>query len=44
MREKILAQIRAVRAQLQEANDHEERKALMEWLCILYAQLQATPE
>ena len=36
----ILAQIRAVRAQLAEA-DREERKALLEQLCILYARLQA---
>jgi len=37
-RDKLLAQIKVVRKQLQEA-DKEERKALLEELCVLYARL-----
>ena len=38
--EKIRAEIRAVRQALEDA-DREERKALLEQLCVLYARLQA---
>lgn len=37
-RDKLLAQIKVVRKQLQEA-DKEERKVLLEELCVLYARL-----
>lgn len=39
MREKIIAKIKAVREQLTDTRDHEERRVLLEQLCILYAQL-----
>ncbi len=41
LRDKIISQIKNVRKQLAETTDCEERKAILEELCILYARLQA---
>ncbi len=41
MREEIIAKIKAVREQLADTSDREERRILLEQLCVLYAWLQA---